>query len=264
MTSDGPHERDEAFWYAFLTRGDPGERRQRRILSRLPHGPRCRVCAAPFSGAGGAVMRLVGKRQSSQSPNLCGSCFTFMSSNRGGAEIDCTLLFADIRGSTSLAETMTPADYRRLLNRFYDVASTVVFGHEGIVDKFVGDEVVAAFYPLLAGDRHAAQGVAAARALLAATGHGEPVGAWVPVGVGVHSGRAWVGAVGEPPHVELTAVGDAVNTAARLASAALAGEAIVSLDAARAAGLDPDLEVRSLELKGKQLPTDVVTLRVGT
>jgi adenylate cyclase len=106
--------------------------------------------------------------------------------------------------------------------------------------------------------------VAAARALLAATGHGEPVGAWVPVGVGVHSGRAWVGAVGEPPHVELTAVGDAVNTAARLASAALAGEAIVSLDAARAAGLDPDLEVRSLELKGKQLPTDVVTLRVGT
>jgi class 3 adenylate cyclase len=69
--------------------------------------------------------------------------------------------------------------------------------------------------------------------------------------------------VGEHPHVELTAVGDAVNTAARLAAAALAGEAVVSLDAARAAGLDPGLAVRSLELKGKQLPTEVVTLTVA-
>jgi adenylate cyclase len=263
MTAEGPRERDEAFWLEFLTRGDPGERRQRRYLSRLPHGPRCRICAAPFSGVGGTLMRLVGKGQSAQSPNLCGSCFTFMSANRGGAEIDCTLLFADIRGSTSLAESMSATSFHRLLNRFYEVAAKVVYGHDGIVDKFVGDEVVAAFYPLLAEERHAAQGVAAARALLVATGHGEPGGAWVPIGVGVHTGRAWVGAVGEHPHVELTAVGDAVNTAARLAAAALAGEAVVSLDAARAAGLDPGLAVRSLELKGKQLPTEVVTLTVA-
>jgi adenylate cyclase len=79
----------------------------------------------------------------------------------------------------------------------------------------------------------------------------------------VHTGRVWMGAIGEGSHVELTAVGDAVNVTARLASAATAGEILVSVEAALAAGLDPALERRSLELKGKQLPTDVVSLRVG-
>jgi len=258
-----PKVRDEAFWREFLTTGDPGELRQRRLLSRLPHGPRCRLCAAPFSGVGGPLMRALGKGQSAQSPQVCSSCFTFMSSNRGGAEIECTLLFADIRGSTALAEGMPPVEFHALLSRFYRAAEDEIFKHEGMVDKFVGDEVVALFFPLLAGARHAAQGVAAGRAILAATGHGAAGGPWAPVGVGVHTGRAWMGAVGEAPHVELTAVGDAVNTAARVAAAALAGEVLVTLDAARAAGLDPSLAVRSLELKGKQLPTEVISLRVG-
>ena len=130
-------------------------------------------------------MRLVGKSQSSASPQLCTSCFTFISKNRGGAEIDCTLLFADIRGSTSLAETMSPLEFHGLLNRFYEAATSVVFSYDGTVDKFVGDEVVATFFPLLAGDRHAERGVAAGRALLAATGHGDRGGPWLPVGVGV-------------------------------------------------------------------------------
>jgi adenylate cyclase len=263
ISAEGPQVRDEAFWVDFLTRGAPRERAQRRLFSRLPHGPRCRICAAPFGGAGGSLMRVVGKGKSAQSPELCNSCFTFMSKNRGGAEITCTLLFADIRGSTSLAETMSPLEFHGLLNRFYEAATNVVFTHDGTVDKFVGDEVVATFFPLLAGDRHAERGVAAGRALLAATGHGDPGGPWVPVGVGVHTGRAWMGAVGEHPHVELTAVGDTVNIAARLASVAQAGEVLVTVDAARAAGLDPSLEVRSLELKGKQLPTEVVTLRLA-
>ena len=263
MSDERPAERDEAFWVEFLTHGDPRERSQRRFLTRLPASPRCKICAAPFAGLGGSLMRVMGKAQSAQSPELCNSCYTFMSRNRGGAEIELTMLFADIRGSTSLAERMSPLEFRALLNRFYEAATKVVFAHEGSVDKFVGDEIVAAFFPLLAGERHAEKGVAAGRALLAATGHGDAGGPWVPIGVGVHTGRAWMGAVGEHPHVELTSVGDAVNVAARLASAARAGEVIVSLDAARAAGLDPALEVRSLELKGKQLPTEVVTIRLA-
>jgi adenylate cyclase len=127
----------------------------------------------------------------------------------------------------------------------------------------VGDELVAFFFPLLAGDRHAARGVDAARALLVATGHRDPAGPWLPVGAGVHTGRAWMGAIGEGTHVEMTAVGDAVNTAARLASAAAAGEILVTRDAARAAGLDPGLQRKHLELKGKQVVTEVVSLRVG-
>jgi adenylate cyclase len=73
---------------------------------------------------------------------------------------------------------------------------------------------------------------------------------------------AWVGAVGKGTHTELTAVGDAVNMTARLASAGGAGEILVTSEAATAAGLDPSLQRRPLELKGKQQITEVVTLTV--
>ena len=92
------------------------------------------------------------------------------------------MLFADIRGSTTLAETMSPSAFHDLLDRFYTVATGVVFDHDGTVDKFVGDELVAMFIPLLSGDDHAEQGVAAAKALLRATGHADPDGPWVPSG----------------------------------------------------------------------------------
>jgi adenylate cyclase len=127
----------------------------------------------------------------------------------------------------------------------------------------VGDELVALFFPLLSGERHVAAAIDAATALLQATGHADADGPWAPVGAGVHTGRAWFGAVGEGTHVELTAVGDAVNVAARLASNASTGEVLVSDDAAREGGLDPSLERRSLLLKGRAQSTEVVSLRVG-
>jgi adenylate cyclase len=208
-------------------------------------------------------MRLLGKRPSDKNPNWCGSCFKFMTDHHGGAEIECTLLFADIRGSTALAEGMPPADFRELMDRFYDTAAEVVFDHDGIVDKFVGDELVAIFFPLLSGDGHAAHGIDAARALLEATGHGDQGGPWVPLGAGVHTGIAWIGAVGAGTHTTMTALGDAVNTTARLASAATAGEILVTTDAARTAGLDSSLEQRPLELKGKEDLVEIVTLKIS-
>jgi adenylate cyclase len=171
------------------------------------------------------------------------------------------MLFADIRGSTAMAERMSTAEFHALLDRFYTTASDAVFAHNGMVDKFVGDEVVAVFPPVY-GARHAENAVATATDLLRATGHADPGGPWVPIGAGVHTGRAWFGAVGEGSHTELTIVGDAVNTTARLAAQAAAGEILVSTDAAAAAGLDPGLERRSLALKGKELPTEVVSLWV--
>lgn len=255
--------KDEAFWYDYLTRGDSNERRMRRLLRHLPSSPRCRLCAAPFAGPSAPLMRLVGRRQSDATPAMCDTCFRFLSRHHGGAEIKGTMLFADIRGSTTLAEEMSPGDFNALLNRFYATAAEVVFAHGGTVDKFVGDELVALFFPLLSGNDHPAQAVAAATALLRATGHAEPAGPWAPLGGGVHTGAVWLGAVGEGTHVELTAVGDAVNTAARLASRAAAGEVLVSVDAARDAGLDPTLPRQSLELKGKAAATEVVSLRVG-
>jgi len=263
MTPNRAPEKNEEFWRDFLTRGDGMERRVRGVFKRIPHGPRCKLCAAPFAGIGAPVMRMFGKRPSDKDPMTCNSCFEFIVTHHGGAEVECSFLFADIRGSTTLAEGMSPADFHQLLDRFYSTASTVVFEHDGGVDKFVGDALVAMFFPLLTGGRHAARAVEAALALLRATGHEEPDGPWAPLGAGVHTGPAWVGAVGEGSHTVLTAFGDTVNTTARLASAAAAGEVLVTTDAASAANLDQHLERRRLELKGKQLITEVVSLTVG-
>lgn len=254
----------EQFWHEFLTQGHSMERRVRRVFRMLPHGPRCQLCAAPFAGPVSPVMRVFGKRPADKNPRVCQACFTFIAKHHGGAEIEGSFLFADIRGSTTLAEHMTSAAFHALLDRFYAVASSVVFDHDGSVDKFVGDEVVAMFFPFITGPEHAVKAVRAGRALLEATGHGDASGPWVPLGVGVHTGRAWVGAVGDDAHTEVTALGDAVNVAARLASAASAGEVLVTAASAASAELDPLLERRTLALKGRAAPIEVLVLRVGS
>jgi len=170
------------------------------------------------------------------------------------------MLFADVRGSTRLAETMSASEFHRLLSRFYRVATEAVFANGGSVDKFVGDELVAMFYPILAGDEHVSAAIHAARDLMHATGNDGRGNAWLPIGAGVHTGLAWVGAIGDDTHVELTALGDAVNVASRLASVAKAGEIVVSVDAAGEARLTDDLPHESLELKGRQNPIEVIRL----
>ena len=249
-------------WEKYLESPDSMQRVGRRVFSRIPANPRCQMCASPFHGPGRHVMRLIGKKQSSINPNLCNTCEKYMLKYRPGAEIDLVMLFADIRGSTALAETMTPTEFKATLARFYLVATDAVYANGGIVDKFVGDELVAAF-PRFLGENMSSRAVKAAEDLLRATGHADPGGPWVPVGAGVNSGRVWFGAIGEGAHVEVTYLGDGVNVAARLASAAKQGEILVTSAAAEAAGLDPSLERRSLELKGRQEPTEVVSLRIG-
>jgi adenylate cyclase len=264
MTSTRPptDPTTEAFWHDYLTQGSRRERSQRRLFSHLPHGPRCQMCAAPFEGVFAPVMRLIGKQQSEKNPTWCNTCLTFITANHGGAEVLVTMLLADIRGSTTLAEGLSPAAFHALLDRFYATATRVVFDHDGYVDKFVGDELVSLFFPLLSGERHAARAVEAAQALLKATGHADRDGPWVPLGAGVHTGSVWFGAIGQESHVELTAVGDVVNATARLASMARPGEVLVTADAAAQAELDPTLPRETVELRGKAQSTEVVRLTV--
>lgn len=227
----------------------------------LPSPPRCKLCTSPFGAPFGPPLRLIGKGRWPGNPRYCAGCFRDLYRHREGAEVDCTLFFADVRGSTALAETMRPVDFRALLDRFYAVASEVLVAHEAVVDKFVGDEVVAIFIPALAGEDHAARAIDAGLALLKATSSdgGAP---WISIGIGVNSGEAYVGAVGTAEHVEFTALGDAVNTAARLASEANAGELLLPLETATKGGLAvAGLERRRLDLRGKSAPTDVVVVR---
>lgn len=251
-------------WKAFLDGSDPRFRRYRNIRRRIPRAPRCKVCAAPFEGAGAPLMRAMGRRRWAKNPNYCTICQAWLDQHRGGAEIELTFLFADVRGSTSIGEQLSPTRFSDLLNRFYEVASRIVIDHEGLVDKFVGDEVVALFMPAFTGPEHASAAVDAAREMLKATGHVTTAGPWLPIGAAVHTGIAFVGSVGEGGVTDFTALGDAVNTTARLATAAGSGEILVSRAAAISAGLaDQPFEERHLELRGRSEPVDVLVLRVG-
>jgi adenylate cyclase len=245
-----------------VLRGEaPAMRFGRRFLRLLPSSPRCKLCASPFAAPLGPVMRLVGKAPWPANPKYCSMCFADLTKHHSGAEIECSLLFADVRGSTALAEQLRPIDFRNTMDRFFAVATNVLVEHDAIVDKFVGDEVMAIFLPLLTGGPHARAAVDAGRSLLRATGN-DTASPWVPIGVGVNTGIAFVGAVGAGDKTDLTAMGDTVNVAARLASAAGAGELLVTDTAAASAGIRvAGLVHRSLELKGKTGATDVLVLR---
>jgi adenylate cyclase len=186
-----------------------------------------------------------------------------MSRRQGGAEIEITMLFADVRGSTTLAEGMTPAEFRNLINRFYKASSAELIRSEAMIDRLVGDEVVGYFVPGLAGREHARKAIESAKAILDVTGHGDSKGPWIPVGVGVHTGTAFLGTVGSEEGVtDFTALGDAVNAAARLASKAATGELLVSEAAYSAAAMDiRGLEERNLILKGRSEPLRALVFR---
>ena len=104
----------------------------------------------------------------------------------------------------------------------------------------------------------------AARSLLEATGHADPGGPWIQVGIGIHTGTAYVGAVGSSEGVsDITVLGDAANTAARLSSQAAAGEILISEETRRLGNLPlEDYELRSLNLKGRTEPVPVRVMRV--
>jgi len=236
-------------------------RRLRRMWRAVPSAPRCKMCHSPFGAPGGPVLRLIGKGRWPGNSKYCAGCFKDLYRKRDGAEIECSLLFADIRGSTALAESMSASEFRVLLDRFYATATEALVEHDAIVDKFVGDEVIGIFVPALTDGNHAQQAIDAGLDLMRATGH-QTDAPWAPTGIGINTGVAFVGVVGTADHVEFTALGDSVNVTARLASAAGRGEILVTDAAARASGLAPDsrAERRSLELRGKTDATDVVVL----
>lgn len=200
---------------------------------------------------GSTVLRLAGFGASSINRRLCRGCIRSLDKHPGGAEVELTLLFADVRGSTALAERTPAPEFSRAMARFYGVAASAVDRRDGLVDKFVGDEVVALFVPGFAGEDHAADAVSAAMELMRKTGNdgGAP---WIPVGAAVHTGVAYVGVVGEGDAHDFTALGDAVNTTSRLASEAGPGEILVTAEAAQAASLDTaGLENRTFSLRGR-------------
>ena len=252
------------FWRSWFTTGEfAKEKRLFRLLKMIPSEPRCKFCGAPFHGVGAPIVRItMGKRPSRINPRYCNTCDEFARKNPGGAEVAMSMLFADMRGSTELSESMSPTEFSRLINRFFVEATHVLIQADALIDKLAGDAVAAFWGAGFAGEDYIARTIKAAKELLRVTGHdgnGEP---WVPVGVGVHAGIAFIGAMGTADGItDITAIGEQVNLAARLGASAGTGEILVTAKTLKAAGWpEGDHEIRELKLKGLADPVRVHVL----
>ena len=255
-------EATNALWRARLLGTDPGLRQIRRTFGRIPSPPRCKVCSAPFHGPGRIFTRLWLRGESPGHPLICNSCIGSLAKHPGGAEIEISIVFADVRGSTGLAERTSAAEFRGVLQRFYEVSAQAIDRNGGIVDKFLGDGVMALFIPVLTGEMHAGRALQAARELLGGASRLRVGGDILPVGAGLHTGIAFVGAVGSGDKLDFSALGDTVNVAARLGSVAAAGELLVSRAAWDATGLPLEgASFRELEVRGRATALEVIVER---
>jgi adenylate cyclase len=252
MMEKKPVDVGNVWWFWFTTNAFAVDKRLRHILRVLPRDPRCKFCNAPFQGIGGTVVRvLFGKQRSLLNPRYCNLCEVASREFPGGAEVPMSMLFIDVRGSTALSEKMTPTEFSQLINRFYTEATKIIIDEDGLVEKLAGDSVAAFWGAGFAGSDYVGRTIKVAQNLLRAMERQN-----IPVGIGVHAGTAYFGAMGTAEGLtEISAIGDEVNLAARLASKAAAGEIIVSERALNAADIDgKDLESRNLELKGISEP----------
>ena len=246
----------------------PTTRAVKRMFRLLPSTPRCGYCGAPFAGMGGQLVRRLGYEPSRKNPNVCSACVEL--APPGGMTTDAGVLFADLRGFTADSELRSPLETSAELRRFYAHAEKVFFP-EALIDKLIGDEVMALYVsPLVlpgieeVDDRVLGQVATVmlghARELLVRVGYGSAGGAKLAIGIGLDFGEAFIGNIGDTAVHDFTAVGDVVNTAARLQGQAEPGEVVVS---ARLADLleEPIGEPDRLELKGKAEPVDVRRVR---
>jgi adenylate cyclase len=201
----------------------------------------------------------LGFQPSPKNPNVCRQCCDGLPP--GGAEVEIAVLFADVRGSTDLAERLPATEYAALLRKFYVTATRALIRHDGLIDKLIGDEVMALFIPGVCGPEYRRRAADAGLDLMRTVGYGSRAGPWLPIGVGIHAGTAFVGNVNADAIVDFTALGDAVNVAARLRSEAKAGEVLMSESVFETVAQNhPGVPARSIALRGRTQPVAVRAL----
>lgn len=216
----------------------------------------------PIRGPLSIPFRLFGIRQSWMNPNTCSRCERNFSRvyKMKQVVLPATILFADVRGYTTISALLDSPDVARLLSAFYDHCAEAIWARDGIVNKLIGDAVLAIFnFPITRGD-HVREAVSSAieiqnkcRGMTSAT---EAVG----VGIGIHTGRVSIGEVGEFCK-DYTAIGGVVNVASRLQGAARPGEVLVTDEVYREVrDLFPRAESRLCHLKGIEKPVQAYAL----
>jgi len=153
-------------WVAIL-RGESAlafpQRAGRRLFGLMPSASRCKFCNAPFKGPYAGAISAVGYTPSRKNPHLCARCIE--RAPEGGAIVPVAVLFADVRGYTSLCEQLDPDEVRELIQGFYETASAALLAQEGLLGQIAGDEVEGLFVPGLAEPNYRRKAIEAARSL---------------------------------------------------------------------------------------------------
>jgi adenylate cyclase len=254
---------NEELWKMLFEIGDPKLKKMHWLHTRLPAKPRCRLCLAPFKGLGGWIMRRKGKKPNSRNPNYCNDCDKFLEAFPGGAEVELSMLYVDIRNSTEFTNSHATANVSQRINIFLNEATRIITEHDGFVMAFYGDCVVAAWPPGFSGDNHAQKALQAATDLATDKNMLDTQGESIPVGIGVHTGKVFIGTVSalQGSFRDVSIFGSNVNLTARLASQAKAAQALGTAEHIIAAGKDPaSFSHISMELKGFPDPVEVYTI----
>lgn len=179
-----------------------------------------------------------------------------------GAAAEVTVLFADLRGFTTLSAAMKPEEVVRFLNQFFQEAVDAIERNAGTVDKFIGDCVMALWGAPLPKEGDARNACRAALELVERASRIRVGGKQLEIGVGVHTGPAVVGALGSKQRMDYTAIGATVNLSARLCGIARENEVLVTSDTLMRAGPGVITEAgEAVILKGLDTPIVPYTLK---
>ena len=258
---------NEEVWRAIFAEGHPKLKRFQRFHMRLPSPPRCKMCFVPFGGLGGTLMRWRGKRPSQRNPRFCNACDSFITAFPGGAEVELSILFVDVRNSVGLAERLGPTAFSNVMRDFYTVATQCLIDTDGFVVEFIGDAVAAIYPPGFCGPGYARKAIAGAEDLMRTKMPSASDGTELLIGAGVHTGTVFIGTVAgaEGGYHDVQPLGDNVNVAARLSSMAPPHQALISEATLIGAGCNPKgLQARKLDLKGRSLPITAYAIDCDT
>ena len=178
----------------------------------------------------------------------------------GGVRRRCTILFTDVRGFTSLSERLEPEQVTEIMNKALTIQSNAVKKHGGMVDKYIGDAMMAIFNAPIDQEEHEEKAVLAALDIMRGMNAAD-IG--VTIGIGVNTGDAVVGNMGSETRFDYTAIGDAVNLAARLESSTkeVGQDLVIGHETAKNITL-PLVELEPIFVKGKQKPVKIFTVHL--
>ncbi len=223
--------------------------------------PNCLVCGLPLVGLAAVFLSWRGIRRSARNPNCCSRCGAHLEEGR---LVEMTVVFADLSSFTEMTGRLGATASYSVVDEFLRLASTTLMSHGAFIDKYIGDAVMALFNVPIKRADHAAAAVAAAQKLQEILPElSARVGVPLSASIGIACGFARVGRLGSDDIKDYTAIGDAVNQAARLQAQAGRNEILVSQDIYREiAAAYPGVPAETLALKG--FPQPAVAYRLNS